>query len=126
MSGPRRLSREKKSVLIAALDGGCPSTFPVSCRAEDGEAKLYAEDFVEALRGGGWDAGLKLEPRLRPDAVGVYIIVDRNRSNPGAELLAQAMNAAEISFKVAIDSDLLAERLAGPDGFALIIGSARR
>jgi hypothetical protein len=122
MRGPRRLSRETKAALSAALGGRCPNTFPVSCRAEDNEAKTYADDFVEALRRGGCDAILKLEARLRPDATGVFIVIDRDRSIAGAELLARAMRSADIDFQVAFDSDRLAERLAGPDGFALIIG----
>ena len=123
--GPRRLSRETKAALSAALGGRCANTFPVSYRAEDNEAKTYADDFVEALRRGGCDAILKLEARLRPDATGVFIVIDRSRSNAGAELLAQAMRTADIDFQVALDSDRLTERLAGPDGFALIIGGLR-
>jgi len=102
------------SPLIAAIDGHYSSSFPVSCRAEDDEARAYAGDLVEALRRGGCDVMLNDEVRLRPDAAGVYMVIARRLSNPGAETLAHAMRAARIDFEVAFDSDAAPEQLAGP------------
>lgn len=115
---PRRLSNEKRAALIDALDGNCLASVPVSCRFEDSEARTYADDFVAALRGGGCDAILNFEPRIDPDASGVFLVIRKDRSLTGAESLAQAMRTAKLDFRVAFDSG----RLAGPDGFALIVG----
>ena len=123
---PRRLSKEKKAALIGALDGNCLASVPVTCRFEDSEARTYADDFVAALRSGGCDAILNFEPRLNPYTSGVFIIICKDRSITEAEWLAQAMRSAKVGFRVAFDSDRPAERLAGPDGFALIVGNNTR
>jgi hypothetical protein len=109
---PRRLSKEEKAALIGALDGNCLASVPVACRFEDSEARTYADDFVVALRGGGCDAILNFEPRLDPDASGVFIVIRKDGSIMEAESLAQAMRTAKVDFRVAFDSQRLAPSIA--------------
>jgi hypothetical protein len=115
-AGPRRLSPAAKAALSSALDGKCPYTVPVSCLPGSAECHSYAGDFVEALRRGGCNASINVEARLKPDLAGVFIVEDKARSAIGPRLLAQALTLAQIEFDVTADS-----RLAGPDGFTLVV-----
>jgi hypothetical protein len=99
---PRRLSKEKKAALIGALDGNCLASVPVTCRFEDSEARTNADSFVAALRGGGCDAILNFEPRLDPDASGLFIVIPKDGPIREAESLAQAMRTAKSGFSSCI------------------------
>ena len=55
------------------------------------------------------------------DEQSVCRLSNASQSITGAEGLTQAMRTAKIDFRVVFDSDLVAKRLAGPDGFALIV-----
>ena len=123
---PRRLSKGSREALRAALDGRFPFAIPVICRFDDAEARTYAEDFVEALRTSGCDAILRMDQPLRADAKGMMIVIGKNSRAPVAEVLKRAVIMAKLDYKVIADSNDARERLAGPDGFALIVGRKRR
>jgi hypothetical protein len=63
-------------------------------RFEDSEARTNADSFVAALRGGGCDAVLNFEPRLDPDASGVFIVMRKDGSIREADDGFRAQEAA--------------------------------
>ena len=120
-AGPRRLSPAVKAVLSSALDGKLPYTVPVSCRPGSAEAQSYATDFVDALRRSGCNASVNLETKLKPDLTGIFIVQSKASQVNGPQILAQALKLAQIEFLMAADAEKATDRLAGPDGFALVI-----
>jgi hypothetical protein len=123
---PRRLSPEMKAALRGTLGGKFHCSVPVTSRFEDREARIYADDFVEALRVAGCDAILSLEQPLKPETAGVLVVVSSGKPPAEAALLIQALRAARIEFKMSFESAQQGERFAGPDGFALMVGTNTR
>lgn len=103
---PRRLNKEQKATLRAAL--AAPSdapTGPVRISVEDGvdDGHLYSLDFQEALTESGWKAPLVQRDRVgrvRSQCGLCLRVVDPSALTPIQRRLADALKAAGLQFDV--------------------------
>lgn len=87
------------------------------------EAKIFAMEFVNALKSGGANADLALPiPELRPNVVGIHLGVrDKSNLSPVASAVANILTDAKISFHVS-----QMEPTFFPDEqFVLVVGAAQ-
>lgn len=78
----RHLSAEQRTALIAYLQSRDKGSVLVHVLGDDAESGVYARELVETIRGGGWDAKIRIHLGIEPFSRGLVLVVHSPETPP--------------------------------------------